>query len=230
MTRWPEPFIRNRGSLTHEQQLILQESHVAVIGCGGLGGYVIEELVRIGVGHLTVYDPDVFSRTNCNRQLGATLETIGKNKAKIAARDGLNIHGRCNIIPMAMDFRDGHQGIADTAQVLVDCLDDIQARRDLAALGNNRKIPLVHGAVNGWYGQVGVQPAGGDLISRLFPQQEKQTRSTPAVPVLSFTAATVASLQAAATVKLLLSLDSPLYNNWMSVDLLHCEFEVVNKL
>ena len=61
MTRWPEPFIRNRGSLTHEQQLILQESHVAVIGCGGLGGYVIEELVRIGIGRLMVYDPDNFS-------------------------------------------------------------------------------------------------------------------------------------------------------------------------
>ncbi|NOQ46902.1 MAG: HesA/MoeB/ThiF family protein [Desulfobulbaceae bacterium] len=229
MTRWPEPFIRNRGSLTHEQQLILQESHVAVIGCGGLGGYVIEELVRIGIGRLMVYDPDNFSLSNCNRQLGATLGTIGKNKAEIAARDGLNIHGRCSIIPMAMDFRDGHEGVPDTVQVLVDCLDDIQARRDLAALSNNRKIPLVHGAVNGWYGQVGVQPAGGDLISRLFQRQDGRARNKTPIPELSFTVATVAGLQAAETVKLLLGLDSQLHNNWMSVDLLHCEFEVVIK-
>jgi molybdopterin/thiamine biosynthesis adenylyltransferase len=104
---------------------------------------------------------------------------------------------------------------------VVDCLDDIQARRDLAMLCGQRSIPLVHGAVSGWYGQVGVQLPGGDLIERLYPQR-MVTGEPPSV--LSFTVAIIASLQAAETVKLLLGLYSPLHNSWMHIDLKESDF------
>ena len=58
---------------------------MAVIGCGGLGGYAIEMLARAGVGHIRVCDGDVFDETNLNRQLLCTEDVLGKSKAEAAA-------------------------------------------------------------------------------------------------------------------------------------------------
>jgi len=82
MPSFTDTFARNQGALSDAEQRLLQEKRVAVIGCGGLGGYVVEELVRIGVGRLHLFDPDVFSPSNCNRQLNALQSTLGRNKAR----------------------------------------------------------------------------------------------------------------------------------------------------
>ena len=107
---------------------------------------------------------------------------------------------------------------------MVDCLDDIPARRDLGARCRALDLPLVHGAVTGWYGQVGVQRPGDDLLDRLYPARTVRPAAMPP-PVLACTVAVVASLQAAETLKLLLGLPSPLANSWLHVDLLDCSFE-----
>lgn len=224
MIPFSEYFSRNLGTLTAEQQQTLQHRQVAVVGCGGLGGYVIEELVRIGVGHLHLFDPDVFSPSNCNRQLNALAHTMGQSKTEVAAARSAGIHPFIAVTPFPVDFRT----VADDStwshiQVVVDCLDNTQARRDLAALASQKGIPLVHGSVNGWCGHVGVQLPGGDLIDRLYPARSAvQPQKPPSV--LSFAVAVVASLQAGEVVKLLLALPSSLHNNWMHVDLKHCEF------
>jgi molybdopterin/thiamine biosynthesis adenylyltransferase len=216
MPSFTDFFARNQGSMTDEQQHRLQAKRVAVIGCGGLGGYVIEELVRIGVGQLDLFDPDVFSPSNCNRQLNALVPTLGQNKAEVAASRAASIHPFSKVTAFPMDFRIACEEESLQVDVAVDCLDNLQARLDLAALCNGRRIPLVHGAVSGWYGQVGVQLPGTDLIERLYPQRMTEN-SAPSV--LSFTVAVIASLQAAETVKLLLGLPSSLHNNWMHIDL-----------
>ena len=221
MTSFAECFARNQGSLTDEQQHLLSQKKVAVIGCGGLGGYVIEELVRVGVGRLHLFDPDVFTPSNCNRQLNALVSTLGQNKAEIAAVRAADIHPFSRVRAFPTDFRTVGEEEPLQVDAVADCLDNIQARRDLAALCNRRGIPLVHGAVNGWYGQVGVQLPGFDLIERLYPQ--RMTTSAPP-SVLSFTVALVASLQAAETVKLLLGLPSSLHNSWMHIDLKAVDF------
>ncbi len=220
-----EIFSRNLGTLTCAQQQALQQSRVAVVGCGGLGGYVIEQLVRIGVGQLHLFDPDTFSLSNCNRQLNALTATLGCNKAEMAADRVRAIHSHCHVRPLAVDFRAVEGDESMRVDVAVDCLDDAQARRDLAALCTEKGVPLVHGAVREWYGQVGVQLPGNDLIARLYPDRMlSQEQDVPSV--LSFTVALIASLQAGETVKLLLSLPSPLHNNWMHIDLKHYDFLV----
>lgn len=225
MTQFSEYFSRNLGALTAKQQQTLQHSRVAVIGCGGLGGYVIEQLVRIGVGQLSIFDPDVFSASNCNRQLNALDPTMGKNKTEVAAARSAAIHPFNRVTSFPTDFRAVSGDTWDRIDVAVDCLDNIQGRWDLAALCNTKNIALVHGAVNGWYGQVGVQLPGGDLIARLYPKRVTSPPHEPP-PVLSFTVAVVASLEAGEAVKLLLRLPSPLHNNWMHIDLQHYDFSI----
>jgi molybdopterin/thiamine biosynthesis adenylyltransferase len=221
MPSFTDCFARNQGSLTDEQQHLLHKKRVAVIGCGGLGGYVIEELVRIGVGHLHLFDPDVFSPSNCNRQLNALVPTLGQNKAEVAASRAASIHPFSKVTAFPVDFRIARVEDSLQVDVAVDCPDNLPSRRDLAALYNGRRIPLVHGAVSGWYGQMAVQLPGTDLIERLYPQR---MADSPAPSVLSFTVAVIASLQAAETVKLLLGLPSSLHNNWMHIDLKDTDF------
>jgi len=223
MPQFSEYFCRNQGALTLEQQGALQQSRVAVVGCGGLGGFVIEALVRIGVGRLQLFDPDVFAPSNCNRQLNALSQTLGCNKAEVAAARVEAIHPFCTVTPVPLDFRADSVVDWDQVAVVVDCLDSIQARHDLAALCTRLHRPLVHGAVSGWCGQVGVQLPGGDLFSRLYPERlANQPQEAPSV--LSFTVATVASLQAGEAVKLLLRMPSSLHNHWLHIDLKHGDF------
>lgn len=63
----------------------LQKAHVAVFGLGGVGGYAAEALARAGVGALSLFDADVFSPSNLNRQLCAVQSTLGQPKAQVFA-------------------------------------------------------------------------------------------------------------------------------------------------
>ena len=63
----------------------LKNSRVAVFGCGGVGGYVIEALARGGVGAIDLFDNDKISPSNINRQLLATTLTVGREKTAVAA-------------------------------------------------------------------------------------------------------------------------------------------------
>ncbi len=224
MPTFNDYFTRNLESITSRQQQILQQKRVAIIGCGGLGGFVIEELARIGIGHLHLFDPDTFSASNCNRQLNALQSTLGLYKAEVACRRVADIHPFCRVHPFCTDFREVPEEQGFVVDAVVDCLDNIQARYDLAERSNRLGIPLIHGAVNGWYGQVGVQLPGHDLIDRLYPKRKGESVQPAAPSVLSFTVAMIASLQAAEVVKTLLGLESPLQSGWLYIDLKENDF------
>jgi hypothetical protein len=80
----PTRYQRNRQMISTAQQLRLFRSRVAVVGCGGLGGYLLEELARMGIGCLVAIDPDAFEEHNLNRQLLSSPATLGRSKAVAA--------------------------------------------------------------------------------------------------------------------------------------------------
>lgn len=80
----PERYWRNARFLSRTDQEKLLQAHVVIIGLGGLGGTVLEELLRLGIGTITGVDMDVFELSNLNRQLLATEENIGLHKAEAA--------------------------------------------------------------------------------------------------------------------------------------------------
>ena len=222
LNRWPKSLLRNRGALTPVEQQRLQRAAVVVCGCGGLGGHVIENLARIGIGRLCLVDPDLFTSSNLNRQPGALRDTLGKNKAEVMAERVHQITGNCRVHAVSRDFRD--TDVLTAMDLAVDCLDNRTARLELAEQCRTREIPLVHGAVDGWYGQVGVQTGNNELINNLYCGKRETAAE---ISVLSFTAALIASLQAAEVVKLLIGRPSPLTNSWLSVDLPGCDFDII---
>ena len=89
-------FKRNIGALTEEECLILNSKKVFVAGCGGLGGYIIEYLTRLGIGEIIACDGDSFDETNLNRQLLSTEANLGKNKALAAKERAKSINSSIN--------------------------------------------------------------------------------------------------------------------------------------
>jgi len=225
---WPARYQRNRQSITCEGQLDLLRNTAAVIGCGGLGGYVIEELARLGVGRIVAIDPDVFEEHNLNRQLLATLGNLGEYKVTAAARRVRGINPVVVLVPhrTAFSAENGRELLAG-ATVVVDGLDNIATRVELIGICGELGIPLVHGAIAGWYGQVATQVTG-DGISRLLSCAEAGGRG--AETLLGnppFTPAVVASLQVAEACKAILAQGKTASGRMQTLNRLEMEFEEI---
>lgn len=214
--KWPERYLRNNGPLTISDQIRLLGSTVAVAGCGGLGGYVIEMLARLGIGELALVDPGVFKPDNANRQLYCSSESIGKDKVQVALTRIREINPAIQAQAFKQRIQDAFPTIQGKLNVVVDCLDSVHDRLELGRLCRTARLPLVHGAVNGWYGQIGVQTVKSNLIERLY-SKAGQEKASPSV--LAPTVMYIGSVQAAETCKLLLGKASTLHNSWLSADL-----------
>uniref|UniRef100_A0A831UCH4 HesA/MoeB/ThiF family protein n=1 Tax=Geobacter metallireducens TaxID=28232 RepID=A0A831UCH4_GEOME len=224
----PARYQRNRQTITVDMQLRLCRSRVVIIGSGGLGGYLVEELARLGVGNLVVVDPDIFEEHNLNRQFLSSPALLGKPKAAVAAARVAEINPAVAVTPLQLAFsRDNGHGILGGADVVMDGLDSISTRLELAECCRQLSIPLVHGAIGGWYGQVASQLPGDDISSALFGSWSESKGIETRLGNPSFTPAAVASLQVAEACKILLGEGEPLRHRMIYVNLLHMEFSEV---
>ena len=222
----PARYQRNRQMISTAQQYQLLQSQVAVVGCGGLGGYVIEELARLGIGRLRVIDPDVFEEHNLNRQLLATIDNLGTSKAAAALKRVQDINPAVSVDPrqVAVGLDNGVE-LLTGMDVVVDAIDNISGRLELAQLCSQVDIPLVHGSIAGWFGQVSCIRPGQGTMQKLYANWTagKGVESTFGNP--SFTPAVVGSLQAAEVCKILLTQGGLLDERILSVDLLQMQFD-----
>ncbi|MGE3806714.1 MAG: ThiF family adenylyltransferase [Gemmataceae bacterium] len=129
---YAEAFSRHRGLVTEEEQYKLRCSRIAVAGMGGVGGVHLMTLARLGVGNFTVADADSFDVANFSRQYGATIATLGRNKAEVMAEmvEDVNPEARVKVLPEAVSPENvGH--FLQGADVVIDGIDGyaIGARR-----------------------------------------------------------------------------------------------------
>lgn len=214
-------YLRNKSLISDEEQKFLKEKTVAVIGAGGLGGYICEGLTRIGIGRLIIIDGDVFEESNLNRQRFATESTLGHPKARVV-KDALK-EINSDVIIGAFEVRIDQYNAMDLlkdADVVIDGVDNISSRIMLEEVCESLNIPLVHGAIGGWYGQVGVVYPGDKTLSKLYPDPngvgvEKKLGNPSFTPML------IASYEVAQGVKVLLNKGEILRNKIMYFDLLN---------
>jgi len=220
----PARYQRNQTSLSLKNQLTLFRSRAVVIGCGGLGGYVIEQLARLGVGHITAIDPDVFEEHNLNRQLLSTANSLGTAKVEAAARRVADINPAVTLVAVQERFSpdNGHH-LLQGATIAVDALDSIPVRLDLAKACSELGIPLVHGAIAGWYGHVASQLPGEETVSRIYQSWHDGKGIEQRLGNPAFTPAVVASLQVAEACKILLHKGKALQGRKLDIDLLDME-------
>lgn len=216
-------YARNIPALTEAECYALRQKRILVVGCGGLGGHIIDQLARIGIGALRVVDGDVFEETNLNRQLLSRIPLLGVSKAGAAAKHIISINPdiRTEAVEDFMTRSNVHRLIAD-CDIVLDALDNIPSRRLLAAACAEDGIPYVYGAIQGWVAQAGISMPGDHLIGKLFPEEVEIKDNS----VLSFTPALCASMQVALCVKLLVG--RPVETGTVYYfDLLNQEFETI---
>ena len=216
-------YERNVPALSVAECALLGAKRVAVIGCGGLGGHIIELLARVGVGHIVAVDGDVFDKTNLNRQLLSETALIGRSKAQAAYDRMQRINPDVEVTPvMAFLCEDNAADIITGCDAVVDALDNVQARRILSRACEKAGIPYVYGAISGWVAQCAVSMPGDGLIEKLFGAEPEITDKS----VLSFTPALCAAAQCALCVKLLCGRDVQTGQIYY-FDLLNMEFETI---
>jgi len=224
----PARYQRNRQAISVSDQLTMFRSCVCVVGCGGLGCYVIEELARLGVGKIVVVDPDVFEEHNLNRQLFSSPTNLGTAKVNVAASRIGEINPAVTLIPVqaAFSLKNG-VSLLDGCQIVVDALDSIKVRLDLAAICTSKSIPLVHGAIAGWFGHVATQFPGDPTLKTIYQTWESGNGVEQQLGNPSFTPALVASLEVAEVCKILLGQGTPLRGRQLMIDLFSMEMQVV---
>jgi tRNA A37 threonylcarbamoyladenosine dehydratase len=124
----------------------LSRSRILCLGLGGVGGAAVEMLARMGVGHLTLVDGDVFSESNINRQLGALDSTVGRSKAQVWQQrcQDINAAGDFKAVP---DFIRSQQDIdallAAPFDVVIDAIDELKPKIDFLVSCRERDIFVI---------------------------------------------------------------------------------------
>lgn len=169
--RYHVAFNRNLGWLTEWEQVALRTKRVAIAGLGGAGGAHLLTLARLGIGEFTIADFDRFDLANFNRQVGATMDTLGQPKAVVleAMARAINPELRIRRFDIAIttaqidDFLDG-------AHLFADGLDffEIAIRRQIFARCAERGIPAVTAAPIGMGTGLLIFTPGGMSFERYF--------------------------------------------------------------
>jgi len=224
----PARYQRNRRMISTQQQLQLFGSKVAVVGCGGLGGYILEQLARLGVGHIVAIDPDIFEENNLNRQLLSSLANLGRPKAELAAERIAEINPAVTLRPVKGAFTKSNGGeLFAGADCVVDAVDNVTARLELEEVCGELNIPLVHGAIAGWYGHVATVYPGDNTLRKIYRHWSGGKGVEQQLGNPSFTPAMAASLEVGEVCKVLLGQGALLRNRKLSFNLLDMEVDEV---
>ncbi|MFW6148810.1 MAG: HesA/MoeB/ThiF family protein [Atribacterota bacterium] len=226
----PARYERNYDTISFSEQIHLLRSSVAVVGCGGLGGNIIEMLARLGIGNLVVIDGDIFNESNLNRQLLCTENNIGKGKAESATARIKHINSSISTKTYSQFINlKNISTIIQGVDLAVDALDNISSRFILERYCKSLKIPLIHGAINNFNGQVSTILPGDNGLETIYGPPEKYDKQNKksVVSVPSFTPALIASLQVAEVVKVLLNRGKPLRNKLLLINLEELDINIL---
>lgn len=141
-----EWFNRTLLLIGKEKLKILQQSHVLIVGLGGVGAYAAEMLCRAGVAHLTLVDGDTIETSNRNRQIHALIHNEGKLKTTVLKERFLQINPNSNIQIISEFIKDERIiEIFDLSDYhyVIDAIDSLAPKINLIAEAVKRKIPLV---------------------------------------------------------------------------------------
>lgn len=220
-------YLKNYAAISVTEQSQLANRHVLIVGSGGLGGYLLEYLGRLGVGNITIVDGDVFDETNLNRQLLSSQMNLGKPKVLAAKHRMLAINPLVHLETVQENLTEENAAsLVKGHDIVLDALDNIPDRLLLQRTCKEVGLPLVHGALAGWYGQVCVIQPGEDLLDLIYGNYDIEQGEELETGSLSFTAGLVASVQAGEAVKLLLGKPT-LNRELLAVDLLRSQFDCI---
>jgi molybdopterin/thiamine biosynthesis adenylyltransferase len=186
-----------------EGQKRLRNSHVVIIGIGGLGCASATYLTAAGVGRMKIIDFDVVELSNLNRQVLYWEEDIGEKKVVIAQRKLSKLNPGTEIIPIAARVTEENiSELIDGAQVVLDGLDNFSTRLTVNSACIRQRIPFIHGGVSRFRGLVTtIIPGETACLACVYPGESPGGEG---LGVLGAVPAVVASIQALEAIKLII--------------------------
>lgn len=164
-------FSRNIGWVTEAEQQILRGKRIAIAGLGGVGGNHLLTLTRLGIGAFHIADFDTFDLANFNRQVGATVSTLGQSKCDVMTRQARDINPELEIKGFADGVTaDNLDTFLDGVDLYVDSLDffAFKARRQVFAACARKGIPAITAAPLGMSAAVLIFLPGGMSFEEYF--------------------------------------------------------------
>ena len=123
-------YIRNFEALSEAESDLLKTKKICIVGCGGLGGYILEQFLRLGVESITVIDGDCFEESNLNRQLLSTENVIGNFKALTAKERAQEVNSQIKVHAVNVFLTEENAGeLLKGHDIVMDAVDNIAARR-----------------------------------------------------------------------------------------------------
>lgn len=140
-----EQFVRTAMLLGEDGVNRLEEKRVAVFGIGGVGGHVVEVLARSGVGAIDLIDNDVVNLSNINRQMVATLNTVGRQKTEVMRERILSINPDCRVTCYNTFYlpEKRKEFPFEEYDYIVDAIDTVTAKIDLVMTAQEYGIPII---------------------------------------------------------------------------------------
>ena len=220
-----EQFIRQIPILGEDGQEKLKHAAVLVAGAGGLGTAIALHCAFAGFGTIRIADCDRIERSNLNRQTLYRLQDIGRMKADMAAE-------RIRGVTPYLSTEAVHTVITEenvlrmTAgmDIIIDAMDNYDTRYILADAAEERGIPFIHGAIDGFYGQVSTIVPGKSACLRCIVPHPPPRRK---VPALSVTTGIIGSIQVTEALKCIIGRGTLLTDRLLVWDGLHGEMDVI---
>lgn len=140
-----ERFLRTAYVIGDDAVEKLKQAKVILFGVGGVGSFCAEALARVGVGTLTLVDPDDVATSNINRQLIALHSTVGKNKAEVMKARIADINPEANVSAIPMFYLPENADEIDLSEydIILDAIDTVSAKIELAVRADKLGIPMI---------------------------------------------------------------------------------------
>jgi adenylyltransferase/sulfurtransferase len=214
-----------------EGQAALLDASAIVVGAGGLGSPVIQYLAAAGVGTLAIADDDAVERSNLQRQIVHADADVGRPKVESAAEYVRELNP--DVTVETHETRVGPENVAELLadhDLVVDASDNFRTRYVVNDAARLREIPVVHGAIYKFEGQMTTLVPGGPCYRCLFPEapEPENAPDCATTGVLGVLPGTVGTVQATEAIKLCLDLGEPLTGRLLFYDASEMSFETVS--
>lgn len=136
-------YTRTVALIGEEKLNILRNSHVLVVGIGGVGSFAAEAVVRAGVGSVTIIDNDTVNESNLNRQLIALHSTLNESKTSVMKKRMLDINPEAEIVEKNIFFDENTELDFSKFDYILDCIDSVRSKVHLIKCAKENNVPII---------------------------------------------------------------------------------------
>lgn len=199
----------------------LKNSHVLIVGCGGLGCPAALYLAAAGVGKITLVDSDVVDLTNLQRQVAFSEEQLGRNKA-VSLQDKLRaLNNDICVAAITDDLTiDNADTLMTAVDLVLDCTDNFATRYIINDVCFTKRLPWVMASIAQFSGQCGLFVPNGACFRCVFPEPPQNVLNCSEGGVLGVLPGMLSMMQVNEALKYLIGLPTPLENCLLLVDAL----------